>query len=166
MTPDPPAGNPAQNQAVRRDLLLLRAVRRIMQAFDVHSRRLAASAEITLPQLLCLTAVVAEEGMTSRRIAGEIFASASTLVGVLDRLEAKELIDRVRDPRDRRQVHIMPTAAGRRFIASAPSPFGETFDAAFAELSEERQVELIESLALMADLMGGGGALEPESTRG
>jgi hypothetical protein len=43
-------------------LELLRAVRRIMRAFDVHSRRMAASADITLPQLLCLTAVVAEEG--------------------------------------------------------------------------------------------------------
>ncbi len=138
----------------RRDLELLWAVRRIMQGFDVHSRRLAGASQITLPQLLCLTAVVANEGMTSRQIASEIFASASTLVGVLDRLETKQLIDRVRDPRDRRQIHILPTHAGRKFIAAAPSPFGESFDSGFGALSSKRQVELVDALSQMAELMG------------
>lgn len=148
--------------SVRRDLELLRAVRRIMQAFDIHSRHLSTHLQITLPQLLCLTAVVADEGLTSRGIANEIFASASTLVGVVDRLEGKQLIDRVRDPRDRRQVHIIPTEAGRRLVADAPSPFGAHFDTAFAELSESRKRTLVEGVALMADLMAG--PLEPERT--
>ncbi len=151
---------------VQRDLELLRAVRRVMQAFDLHSRQLASSSQITLPQLLCLMAVVAEEGMTSRRIAGEIFASASTLVGVLDRLESKQLIDRVRDPRDRRQIHIVPTEAGRRLVAAAPSPFGEPFDRAFAALSETRQRKLVEGLELMADLMAGPEERGPSSDSG
>lgn len=148
--PDPALPDPAE---LRRDLDLLRAVRRIMHAFEVQSRRLSADSSITLPQLLCLMAVVAEEGMTSRKIAQEISASASNLVGVLDRLESKHLVDRVRDPLDRRQVHIVPTAAGRRLIAHAPSPFGERFDSAFGELSETRQRRLVEAMRAMADLM-------------
>jgi DNA-binding MarR family transcriptional regulator len=148
--------------SVQRSLELLRAVRQIMQGFDVQSRRLDGESQITLPQLICLMAVVAEEGMTSRRIAAEIFASASTLVGVLDRLEAKQLVDRIRDPRDRRLIHIVPTEAGRRFIAAAPSPLGLRFDERFAALSEARQRQLVEALRLMADLMG---SAEPPATK-
>ncbi len=160
--PNPPPSAPVEAESVRRDLDLLRAVRRIMQGFDVHSRHLSTHSQITLTQLLCLMAVVAEEGLTSRDIAGEIFASASTLVGVLDRLEAKQLIDRVRDPRDRRQIHILPTEAGRRFIADAPSPFGDRFDGAFAALTDGQQRKLVEGLALMADLMSGPRESEAE----
>lgn len=143
----------AAETVLQRRLALLRSVRRVMHGFDVQSRRMGAVSDITLPQLLCLAAVVADEGMTSRQIAAEIHVGASTLVGVLDRLQAKGLVARVRDPRDRRQVHIVPTAAGRRFIAKAPSAFGEAFDEAFATLSDSRQRRLVEDLSLMADLM-------------
>lgn len=147
---------------VARRLELIESVRRIMRAFDVRSRRMGSADRITLPQLLCLTAVVAEEALTSRQIAQRLHVSASTLVGVLDRLEAKHWVTRVRDARDRRQIHIMPTEAGRRLIATAPSPFGEAFDEAFARLSDTRQKRLVTDVALMAQLMG----LETETAEG
>ena len=151
----PASGHGADPALVRRHLELLLAVRRIMQAFDLHSRRLSGASQVTLPQLLCLMAVTAEEGMTSRQIARRTHASASTLVGVLDRLEAKKLVSRVRDARDRRKIHIAPTAAGRELVASAPSPFGDAFDEEFASLSPSRQKRLVDDLALMAELMSG-----------
>jgi DNA-binding MarR family transcriptional regulator len=142
---------------LERNFELLLAVRRVMHAFDIHSRRLASSSEhITLPQLLCLMAVVGDEGLTSRQIAERIHASTSTLVGVLDRLEAKNLIARVRDPRDRRQIHITPTTAGRKLVAQGPSPFGDPFDQAFAALSTARKARLAEDLSLMAEMMSAG----------
>lgn len=146
-------------EVLRRRLELLGSVRRIMHAFDLHSRRLGASASrVTLPQLLCLMAVTAEEGLTSRQIARRIHASASTLVGVLDRLEAKRLVTRVRDPRDRRKIHIRPTTDGRKLVASAPSPFGDAFDREFGGLAVKRQEGLVRDLALLADLMDQGHA--------
>ena len=139
---------------VARRLDLLNSVRRIMQAVDIRSRRMGAASQITLPQLLCLMAVVAEEGLTSREIARRVHVSASTLVGVLDRLEAKGLITRVRDARDRRQIHIVPTKRGRSLTAAAPSPLGEDFEQAFSSLPVAHQKELVANVALMADLMG------------
>lgn len=144
---------PGADEVARR-LELLNSVRRIMRAVDVRSRRMGKSSQITLPQLLCLMAVVAEEGLTSRQIARRVHVSASTLVGVLDRLEGKGWITRVRDPRDRRRIHIVPTQAGRSFIGIAPSPLGQGFETAFSRLPVARQKELVANVALMADLMG------------
>lgn len=143
----------ALRRRVVRQLELIGSVRRIMRAFDIRSRQMDSSSDITLPQLLCLSAVVSEEGLTSRQIARRIHVSPSTLVGVLDRLQEKRFIRRVRDPHDRRQIHIESTPAGRELIEAAPSPFGEQFDRAFGGLAEGRQDELVDNVALLADLM-------------
>ena len=136
-----------------RHLELLRSLRRIMHAFDVRSRRLRTKASITLPQLLCLMAVVAEEGLTAKEIADRLHLSASTLVGVLDRLEGKAWVRRERSSQDRRRIHIVPTQAGRDLIGAAPSPLGDRFETSFGELPKSRQIELVDSLDLMARLM-------------
>lgn len=155
---DSPAASSKQTGSHRRDhvaaqLELIGSVRRIMHAFDVRSRRLRATDRFTLPQLLCLMAVVAEEGLTSRQIARRLHVSASTLVGVLDRLQASRWIDRIRDSDDRRRVHIVPTDAGRQVILTAPSLFGEHFDRSYADLSASARNRLAKQVALMATLM-------------
>ena len=143
---------PTQGEITRK-FELVESVRRIMHAFDVRSRRMRTADQITLPQLLCLMAVVAEEGLTSRQIAERLHVSASNLVGVLDRLQSKHWVSRIRDDDDRRRIHIVPTQAGRQLVRTAPSPFGEHFDRAFGRLSERRQGALVSQLALMATLM-------------
>lgn len=137
----------------RPDLEMLWSLRRIIQALDVHSRRLSATADVTLPQLVCLFAVVAEEGMPAREISRRIHVSASTLVGILDRLEGKGLIERTRDTHDRRQIFIVPTPIGRQLIAESPSPFGEAFEQSFHLLKLPEQRRLARCLAQIADLI-------------
>lgn len=145
--------NAEDRAQIGRRLQLIGSIRRIMRAFDIRSRQMGATSDITLPQLLCLTAVVAEEGLTSREIARRVHVSPSTLVGVLDRLQEKRWVRRERDPDDRRRIHIQPTAAGRELIRAAPSALGESFDRAFGQLTDGRQRELVANVALMADLM-------------
>ena len=144
---------PSGAQRSPHDLEILGSLRRIIHAFDVQSRHLAATADVTLPQLLCLFAVVEEEPVVARDISRRIHVGTSTLVGVLDRLEAKGLVKRVRDSGDRRRVLIASTRAGRRLVAKAPSPMGEAFDESFAQLARSEQRRLAQCLARIADLM-------------
>ena len=139
----------------RLDLEILWSLRSIIQALDVHSRRLSSTSNVTFPQLLCLWAVEAEECVTAKDIAEKIHVSPSTLVGVLDRLEAKSLIERVRDPADRRRVHVQVTPEGARLTARASSPFGEAFDTAFSKLDAEEQLELARAAAQLGSLLQG-----------
>ena len=57
--------------------------------------------------------------------------SAPTVVGVLDKLEAKGLVVRYRSTRDRRVVHVRTTEAGQAALEESPDLLGDGFIAAF-----------------------------------
>lgn len=135
------------------DLRILQALRRIIRAIDLHSHKLATQYKITGPQLGCLLAIKDEGAMTSANLAKKVYLSPSTVVGIIDRLEEKQLVTRNRDSKDRRQVHISITTAGLDLIAAAPSLLQDTLSAALGDLSEIEQVSITLALEKLVDLM-------------
>ena len=79
--------------------------------------------------------------------------SATTVVAVLDKLEAKALIGRYRSTRDRRIVHARLTAAGEEALATAPDLLQPGFMAAFRALPEDERQALAEAVSRVASLM-------------
>jgi DNA-binding MarR family transcriptional regulator len=136
----------------------LRALRRIAQAVDVYSRRLAHDYQITGPQLVCLSCIAQEGPITPSAIGRKVHLSSSTMVGILDRLEAKALIVRERGLRDRRQVYIRATDEGQELLNAAPSPLHATLANRLNELPSEEQSELACALEKVVNLMGLDGA--------
>lgn len=124
---------------------LLKAFRRIAHTLDVQSRRFNASAGLTLPQLVVLGCVRDLGEVTSREISKEADISPATVVGILDNLAAKGLIERYRSTRDRRVVHTRLTEAGVRALAQAPSPLGDAFEAAYFEIDGKRRRDIIDA---------------------
>ncbi len=137
---------------------LLKAFRRIAQALDLQSRRIARAVGLTLPQLVVLTCVRDLGEVTSRAISQAADLSPATVVGILDKLEAKGLIERYRSSTDRRIVHTRLTEAGLAALRDAPPLLGEAFEDAFAGLPAARRQRLVEEVALAASL-----ALEPRA---
>lgn len=135
------------------DLRILRALRRIIQAVDIHSRKLASVHNITTPQLVTLLWIVESGSSTASDIAKQIHLSNSTVVGILDRLESKALIARERSTQDRRLVHVRATEAGAELARSAPSPLQDVFADAFRRLPELEQNTIALSLERIVDLM-------------
>jgi DNA-binding MarR family transcriptional regulator len=138
------------------DLRILRSLRRILHAVEIHSRKLSATYRITTPQLLCLLAVRDEGPLTPTAIANRVVLSASTVVGILDRLEEKGWVRRERGTRDRRLVHVSLTEEGRRLAEGAPSPLQDTFAEALRALPESEQAAIARSLERVVDLMEAG----------
>ncbi len=134
-------------------LRIIDAIRRIMRAADVYSRRLKNEYEITSPQLATLFAIQRLEPAAVGAVAREIHISPSTLVGILDRLDAKELIVRHRSLRDRRLVQISLTDHGRSFISKAPLPFQQALNAALQKLSDTEKSTITESLEYIVKMM-------------
>lgn len=135
------------------DLRILRALRRIIQAVDVHSRKLASVHKITAPQLVTLLWVVECGTSTASEIAKHVHLSNSTVVGILDRLESKKLIQRTRSTGDRRLVHVCATEAGVALAQRAPSPLQDVFAAALHQLPELEQTTIALSLERIVELM-------------
>lgn len=86
-------------------------------------------------------------------LAKEIHLSASTVVGILDRLEEKELIIRQRDKKDRRVVKVSTTEKGRAFASDSPSPLQDKLEKSLKELSDLEQATISLSLQRIVELM-------------
>lgn len=145
------------------DLRILRALRRITRAVALHSRQLSAVSNITAPQLICLRAVVENGPLTATAISREVHVSASTVVGILDRLEDKGLVRRERGREDRRIVFVSATEAGIALAKGTPSPLQKKLADALNELPELEQATITLSLERIVDLMESGGVAPPES---
>jgi DNA-binding MarR family transcriptional regulator len=144
----------AEDDGSRYDLRILNAIRQIIRAADIDSRKLAAEHQITSPQLMCLLAAVERGSATATDIAARIHLSPSTLVGVLDRLEEKHLVRRARDVEDRRRVEVMPTDEGRALATETPFPLQYSLDKALKQLSRNEREHLAASMERLASLMG------------
>lgn len=116
---------------------VLRALRRITRAIDLHSRHLATTFGLTAPQLVCLRVIEQAGPMSPSQLALEVSLSQGTVTGIVDRLVARQLVSRVRNSDDRRVVTLAVTDAGRALIAAAPSPLQERFVERLGELSPE-----------------------------
>ncbi len=148
--PDSAAANRA---AVGESIRILQSVRRIAQCVEHHSKRLKTSYNITSPQLVALMAVARLGPSTLKSIGQDIHLSSSTVVGIIDRLEEKQWVVRVRDTRDRRNVFVSVTEAGQRLVAAAPSALPQGFASALGGLSAADQQTLVVVLEQFASLL-------------
>lgn len=131
---------------------LLKAIRKISRAVDLQSRRIDRIVGLTLPQLVVLGCVRDLGEVTSRAISEEAELSPATVVGILDKLESKGLVERYRSRVDRRIVHTRLTDKGVATLAVAPSPLGHTFEQAFLRLPEDARASTLGALQRVASL--------------
>ena len=142
-----------QAPATRYDLRVFQSLRRIIRAVDLHSKKLSAQHKITGPQLMCLLAIDNQEPVTGSAIARHVHLSPSTVIGILDRLEAKELIRRQRDPKDRRLVRVSLAEQGRALVKSAPSLLQNKLAEAMNDLPEAEQATIAGALDQVVEMM-------------
>lgn len=86
----------------------------LVHAIDVRSKRMYREIGVTGPQRLVLRIVGRRPGSTAGEIAALLEIHASTLTGILARLEAGGLIRRKVGEDDRRRAHFVLTPAGRQ----------------------------------------------------
>ena len=135
---------------------MLRALRRVMRAVDLHSRQLAQDYGITGPQALVLRECLDSGGLAAGELARRVSLSQATLTDILNRLEQRGLIQRSRSLADRRRVVVDVTAAGRGLAETSPPLLQERFVRRFSALPDWEQTLLLSSLQRIAELMDAG----------
>lgn len=136
----------------RHDQVLV-ALRQIIRAIDLHSKRLIKEAGLTAPQLLLLKGIEELGNASMRQLADHTNMSQATATTIMDRLEAKGLVSRVRSGTDKRKVHATLTEAGHALRATAPTPLQESFIQRFQALEEWEQNLLLSSLQRISSMM-------------
>ena len=132
---------------------VLVALRRVIRATDLHSKRLSKSAGLTAPQLLIMRTIRDLGQVTIGTIADKISLSQATVTTILDRLELRKLVYRVRSTQDKRKEHAHLTEAGGEILARAPTPLQEDFIKKYQALAEWDQTMILASLQRVANMM-------------
>jgi DNA-binding MarR family transcriptional regulator len=132
---------------------VLRSLRRVIRATDLHSKHLAKTSGLTAPQILLLQAIRKLEGAAIVQLANEVSLSQATVTTILDRLEKKGYTERVRSTVDKRKVHVHLTEHGIEKLRDAPTPLQEHFSRQFNDLQEWEQTMIIAALQRVAYMM-------------
>ncbi len=132
---------------------VLRALRRIIRAVDIHSRKLNNEFHITAPQLICLYSLAQHQNMTLSDLAKEVSLGTSTVNGIVDRLEEKQYLSRTRSSEDRRKVALVITEVGREITRQAPMLLQDRLSASLRSLPELELATITLSLERVVELM-------------
>lgn len=132
---------------------VLKAIRRVIRATDLHSRHVTRTAGLTSSQLILLKVVRDQKVSTLSEIASSISLSQATLTTILDRLEKSGLVQRERSELDKRKVSVRLTAAGKKVLELAPEPLQDTFIRQFSALQEWERNMILSSLQRVAEMM-------------
>lgn len=140
----------------RRDKVLI-ALRQIIRATELYSRKLSRVANLTTSQLLIMQTIASRGRVSMGDLADELSISQATVTSVLDRLERRNLILRERDSGDKRRVYTTLTEEGRVLVEHAPSALQDNFVSRFEKLKEWEQLLIISSLQRVAVMMNADG---------
>ena len=132
---------------------ILIAIRRIMRAVDLHSRKLVKTSGLTVPQLLVMQSIRSHGKVSVSMVAKDVVLSQATITTVVDRLERVGYVRRERSSADRRVVYVCLTTDGQNKLEEAPEPIQSGFLREFRKLEAWERHMLIASFERVAQMM-------------
>lgn len=94
-------------------------------------RQVTERNEISVAYTVVLFELVAEDGLSHREVARRCWLSPATVTATADRMERDGLVERVRNPHDRRVVRLFLSDAGAEYAERAGKVLREQFGAFF-----------------------------------
>lgn len=132
---------------------ILVALRRVMRAVDLHSRKLVHTYSLTSPQLVLLREIDRVGEIAIGELARRSNIGNATATGIVDRLEHRGLVVRNRNGRDRRNVLVSCTDNARTLLGAAPPLLQERFMEQLDHLQNWEQEQILSSLERLAKMM-------------
>ena len=134
-----------ENEKVIQDIIW--SVRRLVRAVYLDSHKISKQYGLTGPQSGILRSLLKHGPTSSADLSRMLYVTPSNITGVIDRLEKKGLVDRVRKTGDRRVALIQLTETGKALSTQLPDPIEERFISGLADLEPEH-VQLL-SMAIV-----------------
>ncbi len=132
-------------QGQRHEVRALNAYIKLMRAADSVGKRLErhlSKFDLTENQFGILEILLHRGSVIQRELSEKLFTSGGNVTQILDQLERRELVKRIRDSQDRRNVQVHLTAKGEQFIRDIFPVHLEAIMGEFCVLTAEEQEEL------------------------
>jgi DNA-binding MarR family transcriptional regulator len=118
--------------------------------------RIAAEHDLSIIQVRLL-AILRDREPGMFELAQHLELEKSSLSGLVDRAEARGLVERIPSPDDRRSVHIRVTAKGRKFSRNVEEQVNANVATLVAVLSKSHRDQLARALSQVVTAAGGDG---------
>ncbi len=128
-------------------------IRRLIQARELYTKELSKKYSVTDAQLNCVVALQECGPLRPSQIAGVIMVKSSTVTGIIDRLEQKGLVVRLRNSPDRRAITIELTEAGKKLADNAPPPIQQKIMDGLRELPRAHIERIVDGLTMLTHML-------------
>ncbi len=134
---------------------ILIRLRKIVRSVNIESKRVEKEQGVSIPQLLCLQFLAEQENFKTNAAKLKAFLNlnASTISGILRRLEKKGFISKLPKESDKRVTLISLTASGMDLLQSAPITFQQKLSEKLQALPPEKLQTIIEGIDLLTQIM-------------
>ena len=136
-------------------LEILIKLRKIIRSINLESKRIEKEHGISIPQLLCLQFLSDQPDYRApaSRIKEFIKLNASTVSGIISRLENKSLVAKIPNQKDKRMTYIALTAKGAELLQASPTTLQEKLAEQLSRLSDRQIEDLNHNIDLLVRIM-------------
>lgn len=130
-------------------------IRKILRSINLESKRVQKEYGISIPQYLCLNFLnhQPEYKATSTEIKKHLNLNASTVTGIISRLESRGYIAKLPNEVDKRSTYIYLTALGEKTVNTIPALSHEKLSEKLKNLSQNDLSKVQSSLELLVQFM-------------
>lgn len=134
---------------------ILIKLRKIVRSINLESKRVEKQFGVSIPQLLCLQFLSKQKEYraNAKQLKEFLNLNASTVSGILSRLEKKGLIAKLPKAADKRITLISLTSKGMELLENAPITFQEKLSGKLQALPPEKIKIIVEGIDLLTQLM-------------
>ena len=134
---------------------ILIKLRKIIRSVNLESKKIEKEFGISIPQLLVLQYLSEQEGYRAyaKDIKNYINLNASTVSGIISRLEMKGYAARLPKPDDKRAHYVTLTAKGAELLEKSPTTLQEKVSDRLKNLTPEQIGELDRNIELLTKIM-------------
>ena len=129
-------------------------IRRVFQVVNEHSKKAEKQTGITGPQLWAIKTIAEFAPIKGAELARRMYLHPTTIVGILDRLEARGLVIKTRSKVDRRIVEVELTEQGKALVKSAPEVAQGILVKGLETLTEDNLLKIFNGLDELVRILG------------
>lgn len=125
----------AENELLIKEIV--GAIRKLVRAVSNDAFKMSRQYGLTGPQSSVLRTLVKEGSLSSASLSRRLYVTPSNITGIIDRLEKKGLVERIKKEGDRRVALITLTESGNELSNSLPDPIEKKLINELADLEPE-----------------------------
>ncbi len=133
-------------QATKAAPSLLYMVKQVELVVRSHLDELVKPSGITALQYTALTVLERHDGLSAAQLARDSFVTAQSIADLVRSLENRGLVRRERNPRNRRELLILLTDAGRELLARHEEPVRELEERMVRDLTAHQTEQFRQAL--------------------